>query len=480
MQIVRDLAGYTLGRSDLVRRAMSKKKQSVMEKERHNFIYGNEEENVSGCIAKGIPEAVASHIYDTMMDFAKYAFNKSHAACYAFVSFQTAFLKYYYPVEFMAALMTSVLDNTAKVAQYTMTSRQMGIQILPPDINEGEGVFTASGNSIRYGLSAIKSLGRPVIEAIVAEREQNGRFTDIKDFVTRLSGREVNKRTVESFIKSGAFDSFNLTRKQMMLIYADVMDSVSGEKKSAVSGQMSLFDMFEPDEKPSEIAIPNVGEYTKSELLTMEKEVLGIYASGHPLDEFSAMIQKNITNLSSDFEIDEETGAAKVADNDLVVVGGLVAAKSVKITKTGQNMAFITLEDQVGTVEVVVFPKVYQNYRQYIYEDNKIFVKGRVNVDEEAGGKILCDKIIPFDAIPKDCWIKFPDKEAYMSAEKELFSMLESSDGNDMVIIYLEAEKAKKRLPVSMSINADSRMIDILSRRFGEKNVKVVEKSIEK
>ena len=480
MQIVRDLAGYTLGRSDLVRRAMSKKKQSVMEKERRNFIYGNEEENVSGCIAKGIPEAVASHIYDTMMDFAKYAFNKSHAACYAFVSFQTAFLKYYYPVEFMAALMTSVLDNTAKVAQYTMTSRQMGIQILPPDINEGEGVFTASGNSIRYGLSAIKSLGRPVIEAIVAEREQNGRFTDIKDFVTRLSGREVNKRTVESFIKSGAFDSFNLTRKQMMLIYADVMDSVSGEKKSAVSGQMSLFDMFEPDEKPAEIAIPNVGEYTKSELLTMEKEVLGIYASGHPLDEFSAMIQKNITNLSSDFEIDEETGAAKVADNDLVVVGGLIAAKSVKITKNGQNMAFITLEDQVGTVEVVVFPKVYQNYRQYIYEDNKIFVKGRVNVDEEAGGKILCDKIIPFDAIPKDCWIKFPDKEAYMSAEKELFSMLEASDGNDMVIIYLEAEKAKKRLPVSMSINADSRMIDILSRRFGEKNVKVVEKSIEK
>ena len=480
MQIVRDLAGYTLGRSDLVRRAMSKKKQSVMEKERQNFIYGNKEEGVTGCIEKGIPEDVASGIYDTMMDFAKYAFNKSHAACYAYVSFQTAYLKYYYPVEFMAALMTSVLDNTAKVAQYIMTSRQMGIKILPPDINEGEGVFTADGNSIRYGLSAIKSLGRPVIDAIVAEREQNGKFRDIKEFVTRLSGREVNKRTIESFIKSGAFDSFGLTRKQMMLIYVDVMDSVAGEKKSAVSGQMSLFDMFEPDEKPSEIVIPNVGEYTKSELLTMEKEVLGIYASGHPLDEFSALIQKNITNLTSDFEIDEETKTARVSDNDQVVVGGLIAAKNVKITKTGQNMAFITLEDQVGTVEVVIFPKVFQNYRQYIIEDNKIFVKGKVNVDEEAGGKILCDKIIPFDMIPKDCWIKFADMEDYLNSEKELYSMLEASDGNDPVIIYLEAEKSKKRLPLSMSINTDSQMIDRLNRRFGEKNVKVVQKSIEK
>lgn len=480
MQIVRDLAGYTLGRSDLVRRAMSKKKQAVMEKEKHNFVYGNQEEGVKGCIANGIPENVANGIYDTMMDFAKYAFNKSHAACYAFVSFQTAYLKHYYPVEFMAALMTSVLDNTTKVAQYIMTSRQMGIVILPPDINEGEGNFTAKDNTIRYGLSAIKSLGRPVIEAIVAERNSGGKYVDIKDFVSRLSGKEVNKRTVESFIKSGAFDSFNLTRKQMMLIYSDIVDSVNAEKKTAVSGQMSLFDMFEPKERPLDVTMPDVGEYTKGELLNMEKEVLGIYVSGHPLDEYSGLIEKNITNLTSDFEIDEETGTAKVNDNDRVIIGGIVSAITVKTTKNGQSMAFITIEDQVGSVETVVFPKIYQTYRQYIFADNKVFITGKVNVDEENGGKVICDKVIPFNSIPKDCWIKFSDKEQYLLAEKELFSMLEASDGNDRVVIYLEAEKARKYLPMSMGINADSIMIDRLTKRFGEKNVKVVEKSIEK
>ena len=480
MQIVRDLAGYTLGRSDLVRRAMSKKKQSVMEKERQNFVYGNEEEGVPGCVSNGIPAEVASHIYDTMTDFAKYAFNKSHAACYAFVSFQTAYLKHYYPLEFMAALMTSVLDNTGKVAQYIMTCRQMGIKILPPDINEGEGIFTVSDGAIRYGLSAIKSLGRPVIEAIVNERNASGSYTDIKNLVTRLSGKEVNKRTVESFIKSGAFDSFGLTRKQMMLVYSDIMDDVNHEKKESISGQMSLFDMFAPEEKPAEISIPKVGEYNKGELLSYEKEVLGIYVSGHPLDEYDGLMTKNITNMTLDFAIDEETGMARVKDDDKVIVGGIIAAKNVKITKKGQNMAFITLEDHVGTVEVVVFPKVYMDYRQHIVEDNKIFVVGRVNVDEEAGGKIICDRIIPFDSIPKECWIKFDDKASYMAAEEKLFSILESSDGNDVVVIYCEAEKAKKILPLSMSIKADFTMVSRLSQAFGEKNIKVVEKSIEK
>ena len=480
MQIVRDLAGYTLGRSDLVRRAMSKKKQSVMEKERQNFVYGNPEEGVPGCVARGIPEDVASKIYDTMMDFAKYAFNKSHAACYAYVSFQTAYLKHYYPIEFMAALMTSVLDNTGKVAQYIMTCRQMGIEILPPDINEGEGAFTVSDGGIRYGLSAIKSLGRPVIEAIVKERTENGRFTDIKDFVTRLSGKEVNKRTVESFIKSGAFDSFGLTRKQMMIIYSEVMDNVSQEKKASVSGQVSLFDILAPEENPSEITVPDVGEFTKGELLTLEKEVLGIYVSGHPLDEYKSLWTDNITNMTSDFAFDEENRSFKVRDGENVIVGGMVSAKNIKMTKKGQSMAFLTLEDLVGTVEIIVFPKAYMDYRQYILEDSKIFVVGKVSIDEEAGGKVICDRIIPFDSIPKDCWIKFPDKAAYLAAEQELFSLLEYSDGNDRVIIYCEAEKAKKYLPVSMTINADSHMIDRLSARFGEKNVKVVQKSIEK
>ncbi len=479
MQIVRDLAGYTLGRSDLVRRAMSKKKQYVMEEERHNFIYGNEEQGVPGCKARGIPENVASGIYDTMMDFAKYAFNKSHAACYAFVSFQTAYLKCYYPIEFMAALMTSVLDNTGKVSQYILACRQMGIQILPPDINEGDGAFSVSDGAIRYGLLAIKSLGRPVIEAITAERA-NGPFVDIKDFVTRLSGKEVNKRTVESFIKSGSFDSFGLTRKQMMVIYADVMDSVAQEKKEAVSGQMSLFDMFAPEEKPSDITVPDIGEYSKGELLAMEKEVLGVYVSGHPMDEYRDLWTKNITNMTSDFELDEETGRTKVEDSARVIVGGMISGIKVKMTKNGKSMAYMTLEDPAGTVEVVVFPKPFMEYRKDMTEDNKVFISGTVDLRDEENGKVLCNKIIAFDSIPKDCWIKFPNKQAYIDSEKELLNIIKASDGNDRIIVYCEAEKAKKYLPLSMTIKADQSTLDILSGKFGEKNVKVVEKSIEK
>lgn len=480
MQIVRDLAGYTMGRSDLVRRAMSKKKQSVMEKERHNFVYGNPEENVPGCVSKGIPEKIASDIYDTMMDFAKYAFNKSHAACYAFVAFQTAFLKCYYPVEFMAALMTSVLDNTGKVSQYILASRQMGIEILPPDINEGEGVFSADGSSIRYGLSAIKSLGRPVIEAIVEERSNNGRFTDIKDFASRLSGREVNKRTVESFIKSGAFDSFGLTRKQMMLVYSEVMDSVAQEKKESVSGQMSLFDMFAPEEKPADVVVPDVGEFNKDELLAMEKEVLGIYVSGHPIDEYKELWEKNITNMTSDFELDEETGAIKVEDKGRVIVGGIITDIKVRMTKKGQSMAYLTLEDLVGTVEVIVFPKPYQEYRKYITVDNKIFVAGDVDQRVDENGKVRANRIIPFDAIPRDIWIKFTDKQRYVDSEKALFNIVSESDGHDRVIIYCEAEKVKKILPPSMTIQGSSEILDRLRMQFGAENVKVVEKTIEK
>lgn len=483
MQIVRDLAGYTMGRSDLVRRAMSKKKQSVMEKERKNFVYGSEAEGVPGCVSKGIPENVASHIYDTMMDFAKYAFNKSHAACYAYVAFQTAFLKYYYPVEFMAALMSSVMDSVGKVSAYIHTCRQMGIEILPPDINEAEGSFGVSGNAIRYGLSAIKSLGRPVIEAVVEERKSRGKYTDIKDFVTRLTGRDINKRTLENLIKAGSFDSFGLTRKQMMLMYSEIMDSLSQERKSSMSGQMSLFDMFAPEDKPSEVPVPDVGEYEKDELLTFEKEVLGVYLSGHPLDEYSELWNKNITNMCSDFVRDEESGDAKVRDGDRAVVGGIISGIRVKPTKSGKSMAYFNLEDLVGNVEVVVFPKTFQDYRADIQEDSRVFVRGSVDlpdIDRQKNGKLICNEVIPFDSMRRDIWIKFADKQAYIDSEKGLYNILQSSDGNDRVIIYCEAEKAKKILPPSMTVKADSATVGKLCGLFGEKNVKVVEKDIEK
>ena len=480
MQIVRDLAGYSMGRSDMVRRAMSKKKQSVMEKERHNFIFGNSEEGVPGCIANGIPEKVASDIYDAMMDFAKYAFNKSHAACYAYVAFQTAYLKHYYPVEFMAALMTSVMDNTGKVSKYIMECRQMGIEILPPDINLGDGDFTVGDNKIRYGLSSIKSLGRPVIEAIVKEREDNGPYSDIRDFVTRLSGKEVNKRTLESLIKSGAFDGFGLNRRQMMLMYSEIVDSVVKESKESIAGQMSLFDMFSSEDKPMETIPPKVEEYNLEDRLSMEKEVLGIYISGHPMDDYKELWEKNINAMCSDFEYDDEIGNIKVRDTDRVVVGGIVSNIRQKLTKDGKTMAYCNIEDMTGTIEVVVFPKTYMNYRSLFYEDNKVFMMGNVDDRDIENAKLLCSKVSPFDDIPKDCWIKFASKQEYMDREKELYSIIQSSDGNDRVIIYCEAEKIKKTMPLSNTIKAQGDTLMKLIEAFGAKNVKVVEKSIEK
>ncbi|MGN0360118.1 MAG: DNA polymerase III subunit alpha [Hominisplanchenecus sp.] len=481
MQIVRALGGYTLGRSDLLRRAMSKKKAAVMQKERRNFVYGNEEEGVPGCIKNGIDEKVANKIYDDMIDFAKYAFNKSHAAAYAVVSYQTAYLKYYHPVEFMAALMTSVIDNPRKVSEYIYSCRQMGIQILPPDINRGEGAFSVDGRSIRYGLSAIKSIGRPVIDAIVAEREVRGPFQSLKDFAERLSGKEINKRTIESFIKSGALDSLGGTRKQFMMTYVRVMDSVSQEKKYAMTGQLSLFDFVDEEEKKAyEVRMPDVGEYEKEQLLAFEKEVLGIYVSGHPLDDYEEMWRRNISAVTSDFVLDEETGSAKVPDHSYAVVGGMITAKTVKYTRTNKAMAFITVEDLLGTVEVVVFPKDFEKYRNLLEEDNKVFVRGRVSGEEDKDSKLICEKIWGFADIPKELWIQFTDKATFSAQESKLYGFLREEEGEDRVVIYVKNPRAVKRLSENWGITISDGLLRKLTDYFGEANVKVVEKSIEK
>ncbi len=480
MQIVRDLAGYTWGRSDLVRRAMSKKKQSVMEQERKNFVYGNPDEGVKGCVLNGIPEQVANKIYDEMIDFAKYAFNKSHAAAYAVVSYQTAYLKYYYPVEYMAALMTSVLDHTSKVSEYILTCRRMGIKILPPDINEGEGGFSVSGREIRYGLSAIKSVGKPVIEAIVGERKERGKFLSLKDFLTRMNGREVNKRSVESFIKAGALDCFPGTRKQKMMVYAAIMDSIYQEKKTSMAGQMTLFDFAcEEDKKEYEIAMPPVGEYEKEELLGFEKEVLGIYVSGHPLEEYEGKWRKNITNTTADFLVEEETGETKIKDSASAMIGGMITEKTIKYTKTNQAMAFLTIEDLLGTVEVVVFPRDYGKYQSLLEVDSKVFIRGRANVEEENNGKLICERVYGFDEAKRELWIQFPDKEQFIAQEDKLYKMLAESDGKDSVVIYLSAERARKRLPDSRNIEIEEGLMNNLTKIYGENNVKVVEKAIE-
>ena len=481
MQIVRDLAGYTLGRSDLLRRAMSKKKGDVMEKERQNFVYGNPEEGVPGCIANGINEATANKIYDEMIDFAKYAFNKSHAAAYAIVSYQTAYLKYYYPVEFMAALMTSVIDNAGKVAEYIYTCRQMGIKILPPDINTGEGNFSVSGNNILYGLSAIKSVGRPVIEAIVAEREKNGQFKHLKDFIERLTGKEVNKRTIESFIKAGALDSLGGTRKQFMMIYIKIVDQVAQEKKYSMTGQMTLFDMVSEEQKSEfDIPLPNVGEYEKETMLAFEKEVLGIYVSGHPMEEYEAKWKKSITATTMDFQLDEETGRTKVREGERAIIGGMIAAKTIKYTKTNKTMAFLSIEDLMGTVEVMVFPKDYEKSKQYLNEDAKVFVKGRVSEEDGGASKLICETVIPFEDVPCELWIQFADIPSYQLEEAKLFEMLKHSEGTDRVVIYCTKEKAVKRLPANRNIHVDADILDTVQKYFGKDRVKVVEKQLEK
>lgn len=484
MQIVRNLAGYSFGRSDLVRRAMSKKKASVMAAERKNFVYGNEEEGVKGCIHNGVSEAVANKIYDDMTEFAKYAFNKSHAAAYAVVAYQTAYLKYYYPVEFMAALMTSVKDNTGKVLSYAMTCRQMEIGILGPDVNEGFSEFSVSDGKIRFGMSAIKGIGAGVIAAIVAERERDGKYTSMEDFMARLSSKEVNKHTIENFIKSGAFDCLGGNRRQKMLVYQSMLDNINREKKDSMAGQLSLFDMGDEDLKGANaVAFPEVGEYDKEEYLNFEKEVLGIYVSGHPLEDYLGLMQKNCTRTSQDFqagEEGEELGAANAVDGETAVIGGMLVGKTIKTTKTNSIMAFITIEDLFGTVEVIVFPKDYERIKDILNPESKLFVKGRVNLEEDRGGKLICQKIIPFDQIPCELWIRFPDIETFQMEEEKLYQVLLPFDGKDTVCVYAVKEKQVKRLPQSRSVDARKIMAQQVLSYLGENSLAIVEKSIEK
>ena len=524
MQIVRDLGGYTMGRSDLVRRAMSKKKQSVMEKERANFIYGNAEEGVPGCVSKGISEQIAGGIYNDMMDFAKYAFNKSHAACYAVVALQTAWLKFYHPVEFMAALMTSVIDNPKKVSEYILTCRNMGIQLLPPDINQGQSGFSVTDGKLRYALTAIKGVGRPVIEAIVAERRGRGPFTNLKDFITRMADKDLNRRAIENFIKAGALDSLGGTRKQFMSVYVQILDHIVKDKKSNLAGQMSLFDIADDSQKEEfDIRMPEVGEYTEEMKLAFEKEVLGIYLSGHPLESYQELWQKYITNNTNDFALEEETNTVRVTDQSTAIVGGMISNKTVKYTKTNQVMAFLELEDLVGTVEIVVFPRDYEKYGSLLAEDAKIFVKGRVSVEEDKDAKLICEQIVGFDEaaqakespfaagrfggtgrrnynpgktmpgrtpvqgaagnqptagqrgkMPAGLWIQFPDAESYFAREKELLDAIAASDGNDDVVIFLKSTRGIKVLPPNRRVHADEELIQRLQELFGGENVKTV------
>lgn len=477
MQIVMELAGYTMGRSDLVRRAMAKKKADVMEKERKNFVYGNEEENIPGCINNGISEKVANKIFDEMITFAEYAFNKSHGVVYSVVTFQTAYLKAHYTKEFMAALISTTLDNPAKLSKYIIECRQLGINILPPDINEGYGDFSVCEEGIRYGLTALKSVGKSVIDAVVEERNANGKYKDLKDFISRLSGKEVNKRTIESFIKSGAFDCFGVNRRQMMMVYVQLIEAVNQERKSAMSGQMSLLDFLgEEEKKDFDVTYPKVKEYDKMELLANEKEVVGFYVSGHPLDDYKQIMKENVNATTEDFLIEEEEEDAeesrqmKAKDQAFYTMGGMVADKTVKLTKNNQNMAFITLEDLYGSVEVVVFPKKYEQYRQYLEQDAKIFVYGRASVNEKEA-KILLEKLVPFEEIPKRVYLQCENKEAYMAQESKIYDILDRYPGNSVVTICLKEEKQRKELGRQFSVKVSEALLQELKELLGDGKV---------
>ena len=477
MQIVRDLAGYTLGGSDVLRRAMSKKKDSVMQAERKRFVYGDLETGgtVPGCIRNGISEAVANKIYDDMIDFAKYAFNKSHAAAYAIVSYQTAYLKYYYPVEFMAAMMTSVMGVLSKLTVYIQECKSMGIGILPPDINQAESGFTAHGHNIRYGLSAIKGVGRNVIDDVVREREEHGPYKDLYDLVERLIDKDINKRTLENFIKAGALDSFGLTRKQMIHIYPDVVDAVSADRKSAMTGQLSLFDIVDDSHKEKlQIRVPDIGEFDRATLLAFEKEITGIYISGHPLEEDRVILERNVTETSAAFAIDDD-GKVEIEDRAPAVVGGIIETVTPKNARNGQAMAFLTLEDLVGTLEVIVFPKDYAIYRPLIFAGNKVLIRGRASVGTEEEGKLIAEKILSFDEIEREIWIRFKNLEAYKLQEAYLLDLagFEGMAGNARLAIFLADTRQIKYMPPECSINGNEEVLRMLKARFGENNVEV-------
>ena len=484
MQIVMELAGYSLGRSDLVRRAMSKKKADVMMKEREYFIFGNEEMGVPGCINNGISEEIANKIFDEMTDFAKYAFNKSHAAAYAVVAYQTAYLKCYYPYDFMAALMTSVKDNTKKLATYIDACRKGNIKLLPPDVNKGEGDFSVSDNAVRYGLSAIKSIGIGVVNSILRERAENGLFKDLKDFIERMTGKDVNKKSVENFIRAGAFDGFNVKRSQMMAVYSGLMENASREMKSRITGQMNLMDFLggadsgvggeESDsgfDSAFGVSYPDIPEFSKEEMLSGEKEILGIYVSGHPLDEYKDVIDKSKTAVSLDFFMDEETGQTGVMDNHDYYLCGIVDSVTTKITKNNENMAFLTLLDTLGTVEVIVFPRVFETYRRLIYSGSKVIIKGRAQITEEEG-KLIASEIKNLDELgkeqlqrSKEVWVLFENLDDYKENEQSLNQLLMDYKGFANVNVQLREEKSMKRLGIK--VDPSSGVVDALKLEYG-------------
>lgn len=471
MQIVRDLAGYSMGRSDLVRRAMSKKKHDVMEQERKNFI--------EGCMNRGINQGVANRIFDSMMDFASYAFNKSHAAAYAVVGYQTAYLMCYYPSEFLAAMLNSVMGDNTKVAYYIRFAEENGIRVLPPDINESIDKFTVNENKIRFGLSAIKNVGSNVIKSIVKSREEKGKFISLEDFCNKIDISCINKRTVESLIKAGALDCFGLYRSQMLSIYEKILDGISSDRKRNIDGQISLF--AGDFGNPIMVNYPNIKEFEKKYLLAMEKEMTGLYLTGHPLEQYEDALNRKTSIRISDIisvnllEEDSATENKDVNDGDPVVIGGIITEVNKKITRNNATMAFIKVEDLFASIEVVIFPKTYEKYKPLLEEDGIIIIKGRVSIKEDEQPKVICESIEPLSQLKNEkLYIQIEENSSIGDELYRLKQILIEHRGDVPVYICTRKERQKFKLDSKYWVDTSPELMDSLKHRFGDGNVKLI------
>ncbi|ABS32438.1 DNA polymerase III subunit alpha [Clostridium botulinum] len=482
MQIVRDLAGYSMGRSDLVRRAMSKKKHDVMEQERRNFIYGNEDQGVKGCINNGIDENVANSLFDSMMDFASYAFNKSHAAAYAVVGFQTAYLIRYYPTEFIAAMLNSVKGDNDKVSFYVNFAKTLGIEIIAPNINESYSNFTVKDNRIIFGLTAVKNVGEKGIDNIVLSREQKDKFIDLSDFFNKVDTSIINKRLVESLIKAGAFDCLKVYRSKMLAVFEKIMDGIQKQKRNNIEGQVNLFmDIMDNKESSIDIKYPNIKEFDKKYILQMEKEMTGLYFSGHPLEEYEETLKIQTSHLISDIIPKESLEGnlvdtiSSIKDGDKVVVGGMITHVSKKLTRNNDMMAFIVLEDLYSSIEVIVFPKIFNMARNIINEDEVVLLKGRVSLREDEQPKLICEFMEPLVKINSEkLYILVEEKKDIKLKLQEIKGVFLQHKGNIPVYFCTNKERKKFRIDRELWVNGSRELMDNLRNMFGEDNVKIL------
>ncbi len=484
IEIFRRLAGFSLGQADMIRRAMSKKKEKEIKKERTAFIFGDPERKINGAVANGVPEKIAGSIYDEILDFANYAFNKAHAVSYAVISYRTAYMKCHYPREYMAALLSSVLDNTPKVAEYIAECRDCGIALLPPDINESEADFTVSGENIRFGLVAIKNIGRGFISALEENRSEQGPFTSFEDFCRRMHGRELNKRAVENLIRSGAFDSLGSKRSQLLRVSEQIIDGVSDAARKNVDGQLDLFSMGggQKQSENSSVKLPDIPEFAVRELMTMEKETTGLYLSGHPMDEYRAAVLKAgavpIASIVTDFA--QEGGPTNYQDDQLVTLAGVIEHSKTRTTRNNSLMAYIQLEDTSGTIEMLAFQKILDISGGYIKEGAAIVVKGRISARDEKEPQIMVESLRPISdndaedmptpaerAAVKTLWLKLPaQSDPRLQKIENLLLMFQ---GDDKLIIYIEDEK--KRIGTTCMVH-DS-LLRELRELLGVENVVV-------